>query len=155
MRMRRRGICWLTASLLVVVLAGCGKQTPVRPERDNPLDRHNPATRGDPFGLQAESGADGVRLRWTPVTGVAEVVGYTLYRQVDAGAFVVLRQVEGVTAGSLVDQAVTAGRRYTYYVVARDAAGQESAGHEGRAVCELGPDWEGTGELVVDVPLPE
>lgn len=155
MRMRGRGIGWLTVVTLVVALAGCGKQTPVQSERDNPLDLHNPVTRGDPFGLQAESGPDGIRLHWTPVNGVEEVVGYTLYRQVDAGEFALLRQVEGVTAESLVDHAVQAGRRYTYYVVARDAAGRESAVHEGRAVCELGLDWEGAGELVVDVPLPE
>ena len=139
----------LVVGMSLTLLAACDKKMPVEPPRDNVLDVHNPVTGGDPFGLAVEVAAAGVRLNWTPVR-VSGVVGYVVYRQVDGGSFVVFQDVEGQHAGSLLDREVTAGRRYTYYVVARLANGGQSPRHPGQASYTLSNDWVGNLAPVAD-----
>jgi endoglucanase len=76
-------------------------------------------------GTLAASGvtASGAQLSWAPATDNVGVTGYDVYRE--AGAVDPL--VGTTTATSFTVSGLTAATAYTFYVVARDAAGNTSA----------------------------
>lgn len=93
------------------------------------VDGSAPTTPGD-FTASVLNGPRRVRLTWTPSTDNREVIGYRVYRQQGSGSF--QNQVIGVldpcstTPCAWSDNSVRNNSSYTYYVVAYDAAGNES-----------------------------
>ncbi|MET8158489.1 cellulose binding domain-containing protein [Sphaerisporangium sp. NPDC005289] len=78
-----------------------------------------------PTGLYDRCSTDykGVLFCWQPSTDDVGVVGYDVYRQSATGYV----QVGSSTATIFDDQDVVTGTSYTYIVIARDAAGNQSA----------------------------
>ena len=63
-------------------------------------------------------------LSWAPVAA-PDLAGYTLYRKEGSGVFT--PRVTGLADTFYVDQGLTLGTPYTYYLAASDLAGNESA----------------------------
>jgi chitodextrinase len=72
-----------------------------------------------PTGLSASAGSTTVQLTWTAATDNVGVTGYIVFRN-DV-------QVGTSTSAGYHDSGLTASTAYTYYVKARDAAGNQSA----------------------------
>ncbi len=97
------------------------------------VDKTPPTTPGS-FDATVHNGPWRIVLTWQPSTDNDKLIGYRVYRRVANGGFQNLPP--GVAAPcptapcSFTDNDVTrarSGRLYTYYVVAYDAAGNESA----------------------------
>jgi fibronectin type 3 domain-containing protein len=79
-----------------------------------------------PTGLTATAASSSqVNLSWTASTDNVGVTGYRIYRSSTAGTSPVL--VNTITTTSYGDSGLTANTGYTYYVVAIDAANNQSA----------------------------
>jgi hypothetical protein len=78
---------------------------------------------GSPSALAAAPGESKVKLTWQALPGVAS---YNLHRSSTVGGVVHRQVIKGVNSG-YVDQDVTNGTTYYYYVTAVNAAGAESA----------------------------
>lgn len=92
------------------------------------VDATPPSTPGS-FAARANHGQETVRLTWTASTDNDTLIGYRIYKKIGStGAFQNIPP--GVVAGQPTEWTDTAVQRnltYTYYVVAYDAAGNESA----------------------------
>ncbi|MFE6338148.1 PA14 domain-containing protein [Streptomyces sp. NPDC057798] len=88
---------------------------------------------GVPGGLSTASEMDGLRVRWTTVTGAAS---YRVYRATTADG--TYTRVGATAESSFVDTSTTADATYHYRVSSLDAAGNESA--RSAAVSGEGPD---------------
>ena len=81
-----------------------------------------------PTDLSAQARKNRIELKWTAstATGDESVTGYSIYRSTtgEADSF---EKVNSTTATSFKDSTVTPRTSYTYYVVALDSKGGESA----------------------------
>jgi chitodextrinase len=98
----------------------------------NSLTLTTPAAAADttapsaPTGLKANSvGGLQVNLNWNASTDNVGVTAYDIYRATGGGSFAVVGTVPGSTT-AYSDSALAARTAYTYYVKARDAAGNVS-----------------------------
>jgi uncharacterized protein (TIGR02145 family) len=101
------------------------KDKPTAPVFDNPLDRNNPVTQGDPFHLQVSRVEGGVKLQWTAVD-MKTVSGYNIYRsEAENSDFA---KIDGIASGptTYVDKNVQNGS-YWYKVNAYINSGAESS----------------------------
>lgn len=92
------------------------------------VDATPPATPGN-FAVRANRGHETARLTWAASSDNDRLIGYRIYKKIGAtGSFQNIPP--GVVAGApteWIDTAVQRNLTYTYYVVAYDAAGNESA----------------------------
>jgi hypothetical protein len=92
------------------------------------VDATPPSTPGS-FAVRANHGQETAKLTWTPSTDNDTLIGYRIYKKIGStGSF--QNVPPGVVAGAPTEWTDTAVQRnltYTYYVVAYDAAGNESA----------------------------
>jgi hypothetical protein len=92
------------------------------------VDATPPTTPGN-FAVRANHGQETARLTWTASADNDRLIGYRIYKKIGStGAF--QNVPPGVVAGAPTEWTDTAVQRnltYTYYVVAYDAAGNESA----------------------------
>ena len=81
----------------------------------NPYDPISAKTLFTPSGPGAEMQGNSVKLMWTQRN--SKISGFALFRSVEGEPITSLAQVEK-TATEYIDATVTAGKRYTYYIVA-------------------------------------
>ena len=75
--------------------------------------------------------ANQASLAWIPSSDNVAVASYDIYRAVDAGAFSLLGNTSN---SSYTDVTATFGSTYSYYIIAKDAAGNESVASETQSV---------------------
>lgn len=111
----------LFAAILILLLS-CSD----RPENvwNNPVDPDNSATGGDPYLVTASIADGGILLEWANAFGL-NVAGFNVYRQDNGGGFVLYAALSGAES-TFTDLAIENGHRYDYYVVAKDASGNEA-----------------------------
>ena len=95
---------------LILFLLSCSKFDWV-----NPYDPISAKTLFTPSGPGAEMQGNSVKLMWTQRN--SKISGFALFRSVEGEPITSLAQVEK-TATEYIDATVTAGKRYTYYIVA-------------------------------------
>ncbi len=139
----------LLTVIIMLIFASCDMEVPT-PVRDNPLDAQNPDTHGDPYNLQAEIAAGGVRLSWQAVEW-EPLTGYNLYRKVNNGSFSLLVEC-ALQRVSYTDAGIQNGSRYQYYVVARSAAGEGDASNVAKVAIDMDPVLFIEGENVNHTP---
>ncbi|HSX28349.1 MAG TPA: Ig-like domain-containing protein [Candidatus Saccharimonadales bacterium] len=98
-----------------------------------------------PTNLSATAvSASQINVSWTASTDNTGVTGYDVYRSNGGSA----TKIATVTTTSLGDSALSANTAYTYYVIARDAAGNSSApSSTAQATTQATPPTNNTGVL--------
>ena len=118
---------------------------------NNPLDEHNPETKGDPYQLVVENKNNGVQLTWQAVD-LPGVAGYAVLRSADGTTF---ERIGSTDETSFLDTDISDGESYTYRiaVVAIGFAGDlaEAPYLSGgttalRVIEDLVVDWDGDGK---------
>ncbi|MDP8239870.1 MAG: formylglycine-generating enzyme family protein [Candidatus Hatepunaea meridiana] len=108
--------------LTLALIISCDLNTPSEPVPDNPIDKNNPGTRGDPYNLQAEIADGGIRLTWQAVD-ISGLAGYNVYRKDNNSTFSLLAEC-ALQRVSYTDRTIQNGHRYEYYVVVRSATAE-------------------------------
>ena len=125
---------FLSSSLTFLLLFSCSLDTPSQPAWDNPFDPDNPDTHGDPYQIRAEIVDEGIQVSWNYIEWNF-ILGYNLYRKVDAEGFVNIRQTGySIRDITFLDTDVSGVHRYEYYVVARFADGEADPNNARTAV---------------------
>jgi hypothetical protein len=121
--------------LAIILLIACDLGTPPAPLKDNPFYPENPY---DLFHLTAEISGGGITLNWTPVL-MECVAGYNLYGNVDDSLFTLKYQSSTRYDSTYLDTGIQNGRKYSYYIVARNVNGDTSVSNTTALVVNSNP----------------
>lgn len=122
--------------LLLVMLNSCNFDTPSGAPHDNPLDKNNQETSGDPFQLTAEAVDGFIHLRWSDVN-IDNLTGYAIFRQENNSEYEDTLLIRGQTF--YTDTSIVKGNRYKYGITGYTANGFFKRREENSIVLSTNP----------------